>query len=410
MRLGQDRRRTAEDVSHALQRRGVRVALAGLAVSLVFVLVPPTSKAQTPNRDIASSGPLTNVYIGNELGCQVAYQGDAQKELYPPATIPGDCGTLVFVADKLYGPNFSAHGSSAASGVGAMEAFTPLSQSGVEGSGSSGAPYRVTTGVRAGSSGIEVTEVDSYVTGQESYRTDVTLRNTGGGTLAGIMYRAGDCYLQENDQGFGFVDQGAAAAGCSANANNSPAARIEQWYPITGGNQYMEGSFSTVWQRIGSHQPFPNTCECTSRLDNGAGLSWQFSLGPGETRTFSHYTTFSPRGVGGPPGAGGLPPAFGPGGVISAPSNRRCVSRRRFRIRIRRRGLQIEQAIVFVNGRRVAVRRGRRLTAPVDLRGLPRGRFTVTIRVILTDGRLISGRRRYRTCTPKRRGGRRPRL
>ncbi len=59
--------------------------------------------------------------------------------------------------------------------------------------------------------------------------------------------------------------------------------------------------------------------------------------------------------------AGRPPPAFGPSGIITGlPSARKCVSRRAFRIRIRkRRGRTYESVVVFVNGRRVEVRRGR---------------------------------------------------
>lgn len=108
------------------------------------------------------------------------------------------------------------------------------------------------------------------------------------------------------------------------------------------------------------------------------------------------------------PGAGKPPKA---GDVIKLPSSRRCVSRRRFRIRIRRPGgIKIEQAIVFVNGKRVRVVRGKRLRAPVDLRGLPKGQFRVAITVITSTGRVLRGSRKYRTCTKKRRGTRPPRL
>ena len=64
-------------------------------------------------------GPLTNVAIGNELGCQIAHAGDTQFELYPPSTVPGDCGTFVSAgAGQLYGPDFANHGATAASGLG----------------------------------------------------------------------------------------------------------------------------------------------------------------------------------------------------------------------------------------------------------------------------------------------------
>jgi len=111
-------------------------------------------------------------------------------------------------------------------------------------------------------------------------------------------------------------------------------------------------------------------------------------------------------------GTGAKPPAFGPSGVISIPSAKKCVSRRAFKIRIRKRkGRTYVSASVFVNGKRVRVLRGRsRLTAGVNLRGLPKGRFTVKIIVITTKGEVIQGTRRYRTCTKKLPSGRRPRL
>src|SRR3954462_15550296 len=75
-----------------------------------FVVLAGTSAgANVPFADIASSGPLTHVYVGNDLSCQVAYRGDDAFELYPPSVRPGDCGTFLAVGGKLYGPNFAAH-------------------------------------------------------------------------------------------------------------------------------------------------------------------------------------------------------------------------------------------------------------------------------------------------------------
>jgi hypothetical protein len=86
-------------------------------------------------------------------------------------------------------------------------------------------------------------------------------------------------------------------------------------------------------------------------------------------------------------------------------TTRACASRRSFVIRIQRpRLVRLVSAQVFVDDRRVAVRRGRRLTARVDLRGLPGGRFTVTVKARTAHGRTITAKRRYRTCVPRRRG------
>ncbi len=91
--------------------------------------------------------------------------------------------------------------------------------------------------------------------------------------------------------------------------------------------------------------------------------------------------------------------------VTTLPSAKRCVSRRSFRIRLRQpKGAKLAGATVKLNGKTAATRKGARLTAPIDLRGLPKGKVNVSITIKLADGRTIRGSRTYRTCAPKRRG------
>jgi hypothetical protein len=102
------------------------------------------------------------------------------------------------------------------------------------------------------------------------------------------------------------------------------------------------------------------------------------------------------------PGAGAQPPASSRAATL--PSARRCLSRRVFRIRLHRPAKgqgRIRSVRVTVNGKRVKVRRGKRYTARVDLRGLPRGTARVAITVRTTKGRTLRSARTYRTCTPK---------
>jgi hypothetical protein len=107
-------------------------------------------------------------------------------------------------------------------------------------------------------------------------------------------------------------------------------------------------------------------------------------------------------------------PTFG--NVVKLPSNKKCVSRRKFRIKIRQpSGIQIQTALVFVNGKRVAtvqrrVFKRKRTTATVNLRGLPKGTFKVKIVVLTTDGATLKGTRKYHTCTKKRRSKGPPKL
>jgi hypothetical protein len=393
-----------------MPRRHVRTAVLLAALAAATIVVASPAVAAVPSKAIVSGGPLTNVTIGNELGCQVAHTGDAKLELFPSAVAPGDCGTFVALAGTLYTPNFAAHDGSATSSLGSYTPLTPVSQSSVSGSGTAGSPFKVTTAAAAGATGLRVTQVDSYVVGQESYRTDSTLSNSSGGPLAGILYRAGDCYLQSSDTGFGFVDGAAGAVGCSINANNAPPARIEQWYPITRGNQYMEASFSEVWARIATQTPLPNTTRAAEAIDNGAGISWSFAVPAGGSQTFSHYTTFSPRGISGPPQA--LPPVpgavFGPNGAFQTPSNRRCVSKRYFRIRLRKKYWPIFVGATIKMPKTTRVLTKRPWGTIVDLRGLPRGRFVVKIAALTTTGKTLKGKRAYRTCRGRLKGGRPP--
>lgn len=106
------------------------------------------------------------------------------------------------------------------------------------------------------------------------------------------------------------------------------------------------------------------------------------------------------------------------GQAFGLPSNRQCVSRRNFKIRLKRPGdVRYIAAKVTVNGRQVRVTvaneqyrtiRGkilqrRRLTAQVDLRGLPKGSFRVGITAVTKSLRTLRDARVYRTCEPKRR-------
>jgi hypothetical protein len=98
-------------------------------------------------------------------------------------------------------------------------------------------------------------------------------------------------------------------------------------------------------------------------------------------------------------------------GIITAPPNKQCVSRRDFAIHVQQlKGLTYRRVSVDVNGRAVAVVKGARFHARVDLRGLPKGRYTVRITVLTTSGRQISGTRAYHTCAAKPLRSGKPRL
>jgi hypothetical protein len=86
--------------------------------------------------------------------------------------------------------------------------------------------------------------------------------------------------------------------------------------------------------------------------------------------------------------------------AVSLPSSTRCLSRRDFTIHLRDpRNDPLREVVVTLAGRRLrTVRRGNRFASKVDLRGLPRGTFTVRIELITVLGHRLTGRRTYHTC------------
>lgn len=254
--------------------------------------------ASTPFVDIASAGPLTHVYLGNELSCQVRHVDDGTTgEFYPPGTIPGDCGTFIAMGGTLYAPDFNGHGGTATSGIGARVIYTPVSQTGITGTGTAADPFKVVTVVDVSTTGLRIQQTDSYVIGDESYRTDIMLTNSGS-PASGVLYRAADAFLGGSDSGYGFTEIFGTrkAVGCAVNSNNNPPGRIEEWVPLTGGNNFYQNHYNSVWTFIATKAPFPDTCGCATFQDNGGGISWNFSIPTAGSATYSHVTTFSPVG------------------------------------------------------------------------------------------------------------------
>jgi hypothetical protein len=259
------------------------LAVAAVLLGLALV-VAPRAWAAGGQADIVSDGPLTRIIVSGDLNCQVTHEADTSFEFFGGEL--GACGTFVAIGDTVHGP------AEVPSGGFGITPWVPVSQTPVTGSGSGGDPYRVVTVVDASGTSIRVEQTDTYVEGDESYRTDMRIVNNGGSEERLIVYRAADCYLQDSDVGFGRVDDGAPACVISQAAD----ARIEQWVPITPGSRYTEGQYTTVWQQIADRTPFPNTCACDTAVDNGAGLSWEVSVGAGGSTEISHLTFFSPEG------------------------------------------------------------------------------------------------------------------
>jgi putative CocE/NonD family hydrolase len=95
--------------------------------------------------------------------------------------------------------------------------------------------------------------------------------------------------------------------------------------------------------------------------------------------------------------------AAGDAASLALPSAKRCVSRRRFTVRLPRlRHQRIVSATVKVGNRMAKRLRGARLRAPIDLRGLPKGRVRVIVTARTSTGRTLRQVRTYRTCGARR--------
>jgi hypothetical protein len=222
------------------------------------------------------------------MSCQVAHTGDAAFEMYDPSDQQGSCGTVVFVGGESYG-NFASND------------LTPVSQTAVTGSGTSGSPFQVITVADAGATGIQVTETVKYVVGDEFYRTDTVVQNNGNAQASIKIYTYADCYLGGSDSGFGFLDAIGGVVACTEYANNSPAGRIEEWTPIMPPDHFFQGPYGQAESMPFAGSDLPDTCVCSSSIDNGAALQWNRTLSAGgSSTTVSHFKTFSPLGVGAP--------------------------------------------------------------------------------------------------------------
>jgi hypothetical protein len=278
-----------EPVSRLI-RRSVGV---GAVAALLGLIGAPGAMAQT---DIQSAGPLTDIFISPTTDCQVAHTGDDQFEFFPSEDQDGSCGTDVSIGGQLFGP--------------AGNGWSAGSQSGVTGAGTAADPLALTTiveGLDPSSDALlaTLTEKDSYVVGSEFYRTDMTVTNNTSSPQPVTVYHAADCFLQGSDSGFGFLDAANGTVGCTQTANDSPAALIEEFAPLTPGDHYFEGGFDDATDVIpGGKTDYPDTCDCNGNPgdpgfaeDNGEGLNWDTTLAPGQSQTFSMISNFSPNGV-----------------------------------------------------------------------------------------------------------------
>jgi hypothetical protein len=102
-----------------------------------------------------------------------------------------------------------------------------------------------------------------------------------------------------------------------------------------------------------------------------------------------------------PPAATPAPkPAAKPKVTITLPTNKRCRPTRSYSVRAKiAKGATITSVEVYVNTRRKLRVTGAKARRAIRVSGLPRGRYTLEVRVKTSDGRTERLKRGYRTCT-----------
>jgi hypothetical protein len=270
----------------------ILVVLATMVMGVLLASGVALAQA-TAEKVIRSDGPLTRIAIGNDLRCQVDHEGNGEGgEFYDGATstLAGtDCGTLLAVGDTTFG----------LSDVFLLSEFTPVSQSEVVGRGSWLRPFKVTTVVDAGDTGLRIKQTDSYVVGQNFYTTKVTVKNRGTTRQDVILYKFGDCYLNGTDDftrgKVVYSILGRAPACEYVDTDPSTPSGEISLLPSSGRYTYAAGDYDAIYDATINQAPYGNTCDACdvvpdTNSDAAVGLSWELSIGPGDSKSKTHRT------------------------------------------------------------------------------------------------------------------------
>lgn len=277
-----------------------RLALALLCAFVLALLAPSDAgaKTATPPAHIAAA-PLVTVINGNPLQIHVGDDASFQVfnsqvpgsgQIFPTnATDTADMGWFVRTTTTLFAPNFGEHPSgSATAGIGTYTAFTPVSLSGVGGTGTAADPFQVTVVGTLTGSGLGFSLQVRYVNGDNFFTKIFTLTNQGAAQTVNI-YLGADIYLASSDAGVPFREPVSGSPG-GQDCGTPPSYTI-LLIPLSASNAYSGRGYGTIWGEIGANQLdniIDSGCE-----DNGAALEWQRSLAAaGGSTTIQAATSF----------------------------------------------------------------------------------------------------------------------
>jgi len=264
--------------------------------AVVDVIHPVVAAAAASRLDVATSA---------TLNCNIQHNEDATLGFFSGSSdhrADRACGTFVAIDGQVFGPSAIPGGFQ---GVHPM-AFTPISQTGVTGNGTSWRPFTIVTRVGAGSTGIIVVQTDTWTATSEIVSTRIDVFNQSGVRHAVVLSRAGDC--QDGTYfSFGRVRPGKAACIVAAQdgahrdvGRLAPGEAIVQFAGIgaTGlVDLHGEIGFGSVMEPLLS-AGLPMTGWCAScdpdvASDRSLGVSWPLDLRARRSVTVRSTTTMS---------------------------------------------------------------------------------------------------------------------
>lgn len=257
-----------------------------------------TQGVDPTEQEITSDGPITRINISNTLQNDVDYRNVEQ-------TYPDESGTHLAVGDQTFGDRGDSD-------------FTPVSQTPVTGSGTERNPFKIVTRVAAGDTGLTLSQTDTYVEGERSYRTDIKVSNNGVEDVEAILYRFVDCEVGKPEQdvpdggiddgGFGQAYPKTDSAACieavgELDENDAfvgePGNNLLGLRPLSKGSAYQEGrrrlerENDGVIEKVEEQRGFSNTVDKKYVSDNAVGLSWRITVPAGDSVKLSSIMSFA---------------------------------------------------------------------------------------------------------------------
>ena len=222
----------------------------------------------------AAVGPLRHIFIGADGSFQVAHGSNPDSYQVSPATSAlGDGGTFLGYG-YLYSPDFHDHDSTSVPELYA-QAWDEHSQSAVA---TVDGVSRVITQLQTMGDDITLTRIDTYVHGQDCWRTDMILQNDYNTALTVRLYRSLNPLLYGDVSGYGVMRAG-GVVGVAKTAGNIPAGAVLWLIPLVAA-EYFEGDVNDLWDLLAGPSALPDTIVNGYRIDVGMGVAWELTIPP----------------------------------------------------------------------------------------------------------------------------------